>query len=69
MREWFSKLKILNIKTLLYIGLVGILMAGCNYLNRKFHLDDDNLIEEAIEGQIKENTGIDVDLTPSTPEK
>jgi ribosomal protein L5 len=37
-------------------------------LNTKFGLSDDNIIEEVAEDVIKEKVGVDVDLTPSTPE-
>ncbi len=33
------------------------------------YLGDDNQIEEAAEAIIKEETGVNIDLSPSTPEK
>ncbi|MDX1532828.1 MAG: hypothetical protein R3230_01325 [Nitrosopumilaceae archaeon] len=48
---------------------LSIIMLGCNYLNKKLGLKDDNVIEETIEKQIEAHTGLDIDLTPSTAEK
>mgnify|MGYP003641330867 CR=1 FL=1 len=42
--------------------------AGCSYLNRKFSLKDDNFIEELIEQQIENKTGLTVDLSNESPE-
>lgn len=49
--------------------LVLILVAGCTALNRKANLKDDNFFEETIEELIEAKTGLDIDLTPSSPEK
>lgn len=49
--------------------IVFLCCVSCQYYNRYFNLDDDWAGEEAIEQVIKNNTGIDIDLTPSTPEK
>lgn len=46
-----------------------LLLSSCSYINSYFGLEDDNLAEEATEALIDWKTGIDVDLTPSTPEK
>ena len=47
------------------------LTAGCNTfekINDLFGVKDDNVVEEAIEGIIKMETGADIDLTPRSPE-
>jgi len=60
--------KILIKITIAAIVLVCIL-GGCQALNDKFGLEDDNLIEEMIENKIEEHTGLDIDLSPATKEK
>ena len=42
---------------------------ACSALNQKLGLKDDNPVEEVAEGLIESKTGLDVDLTPATPEK
>ena len=42
---------------------------ACSNLNEYFDLEDDHFIEEMFEQQIENQTGLDVDLTPDTPEK
>lgn len=49
--------------------IFGPMMAGCSYINDYFSLPDDNVYEEVTEAAIKYETGLDIDLTPSTPEK
>lgn len=46
-----------------------IMCFGCSHLNQFFGLEDDNMIEEAIEDVIKHHTGLDIDLTPDSEEK
>ncbi len=46
----------------------GCIFWGCGYFNQYFGLKDDNVIEEAIENKLKDTTGLDVDLTPDSPE-
>ncbi|NYT19241.1 MAG: hypothetical protein GKC08_02990 [Methanosarcinales archaeon] len=41
---------------------------ACTYINKKLGLADDNAIEESVEAVIQNQLGIDVDLTPSSPE-
>ena len=51
------------------VGLVIVLMVGgCSYINKKLKLRDDNFGEEIIEGVIESQLGVDVDLTPESPE-
>ena len=44
------------------------LINGYSYLNKKMGLKDDNVVEECIEIIIKKQTGLDIDLTPSSKE-
>jgi len=59
-----SILKIL----LVYIFLLGI-MVSYAYFNRAVGLHDDNAFEEALELDLEYFTGIEVDVTPQSPEK
>jgi hypothetical protein len=45
--------------------VAGVVAVGSKYF---FGMKDDNLIEEMSESVIKEATGVDVDLSPSSPE-
>lgn len=46
---------------------VGILIFdGCARLNRRLNLENDNIFEELIEEIIESETGLDIDLTPSS---
>lgn len=49
-----------------FIFLISTLfLVGC----QGWHYQPDNLVEEIVEEAIKAETGVDVDLSPSTPEK
>ncbi len=61
---WMKWVLCLIIPTVAFLCL----MDGCSYLNKKARLDDDNFIEEAIEHLIEEKTGLDIDLSPKSPE-
>jgi len=56
-------------KMCLAVAIAWAFLGGCSYLNKKFSLEDDNIIEEAVEHQIKEHSGVDLDLTPESPEE
>lgn len=59
-------------KILMKLVLALVLMAGfiggCSYLNQKVGLPDDNIIEEAVENKIEDATGLNIDLSPESPE-
>lgn len=56
--------------TVLVIGIVLILIAvGCSYVNKKFGWVDDHPAEEILESVIQSQTGVEIDLTPGSPEK
>tara|TARA_R110002126_G_scaffold25811_1_gene87879 strand:- start:2489 stop:2683 length:195 start_codon:yes stop_codon:yes gene_type:complete len=57
------------IKVMAYLLIIGCVLGGCSYLNKKSGLDDDNAIEEAIEDQLEEHLGISIDLSPDSPER
>lgn len=43
-------------------------LGGCASLNHKLKLNDDNIIEEIVEQIIESKLGVDIDLTPNSPE-
>ena len=50
-------------------ALVGsVVFGGCQYLNKKVGLSDDNMIEEQLENMILQQTGLDLDLSPGNPD-
>ena len=48
--------------------LIAVTLGGCGQLNKKLGLKDDNVFEEILEHQIEDKTGLDIDLTPNSPE-
>lgn len=60
MKKFFIQLLNNNYFIVLLVILIGI---GSNYF-----LNDDNVIEEIAEKVIEEETGINIDLTPESPE-
>ena len=58
------------LKHIIGVVLAGILaMAGSVFYKRAKWIKQDNPVEESIEVWIEKQTGIDVDLSPDTPEK
>ena len=53
---------------LIVLIVIAACMGGCSYFNKTVGLKDDHVVEEAIEERIKQETGVDIDLTPLTPE-
>lgn len=58
----------LIMRLVLLLVLAGGLIGGCSYLNEQLGLKDDNIIEEAIENKIEDATGLNLDLSPGSPE-
>lgn len=54
-------------KDLIFVALV-LGLAGCSWINEKIGLSDDNPAEEIAEAIIEQKTGLDIDLTPDSPE-
>ena len=56
-----------------YVGIAllsfGLSLGAYSYINKKLNIEDDNIFEEMIEIVIEEKTGLDIDLTPTTPER
>lgn len=53
----------------LFLVLVSAMIGGCSLINEVLQLKNDNIIEEAIEQIIENETGVEIDLTPETEEK
>ena len=56
------------IKISIYLVLIAAFIGSCSYINDRFGLGDDHFAEEALEDFIKHETGIEIDLTPESPE-
>ena len=56
------------IKMFVYMLLVMVLLYSCTECNGYLGLPNDHPVEQMAEHVIKENTGLDVDLTPESPE-
>lgn len=52
---------------LVTILTVAALFFGCVYLN-KMGFKQDNILEELAEDLVEENLGLDIDLSPGSPE-
>jgi len=63
-----SKYKYQWIALLMIIGTFSVLVFLDSCTKFKFEYHPDNLAEEIVEDVIKGRTGVDIDLTPSTPE-
>lgn len=63
------------IKVIFYIVVLAVLsgammvVCSCGTVNKFFGLKSDNAIEEISEQVVEQNTGMDLDFTPETPEK
>jgi hypothetical protein len=53
---------------LLVFLCVSVVSIGCSKMNKSVGLKDDNVCEEVIELIIENETGLDFDLTPLSPE-
>ena len=62
---WMTLMIIVILILMILSGISG----GCSHLNKKLGLKDDNLFEEIMEERIKNQTGLDMDLTPESSER
>jgi hypothetical protein len=62
-------MRIENISLIVLVAIFISSLSACSYLNNKLGLEDDNLAEEVVEDVILGRTGVDIDLTPASPEK
>lgn len=51
------------------LGLLLITLVSCSAINKEIGIDDDSIAEEIGEIFIHAETGLNIDLTPSSPEK
>lgn len=61
-------MKLRELSILIIVGIVAV-SAAIGFFSAKIVGKDDQPIEEAAEEVIKLETGMDVDLTPGSPEK
>ena len=45
-----------------------LLLCGCGPINRYLGIEDDSIVEEMVEEAIQIKTGMNIDLTPNSPE-
>lgn len=57
------------IEILAVFGIVFVAIMGNLVYKKVTNAPDDNPVEEIAEDVIKKHTGVDVDLSPSSPEK
>lgn len=50
------------------IIIIVALVGGCTRVNQYLGLSDDNIFEETLEEQIQRYSGLEVDLSPVSPE-
>lgn len=48
----------------IFCGLLALSIGGCQTINQRLKLDNDNPCEEFLEGLIEKELGVSVDLTP-----
>jgi starvation-inducible outer membrane lipoprotein len=56
-----------KMKKTIFIFL-ALALSSCSYINKQMGLKDDNMIENNIENVIEHESGLQIDLTPSSPE-
>ena len=50
------------------IVIIGSVVGGCSYINKKLNLKDDHIVEEFLEKIIADKIGLQIDLTPQSAE-
>lgn len=51
-----------------FVAMIALVLGGCSWMNQKLGLQDDHPLEERLEEEIHDRTGLDLDLTPSSDE-
>ena len=59
----------LLMRIFLLLCFITVAFYACHPINEYFGMPDDNIAEELSEAAIKYETGLDIDLTPNSPEK
>ena len=62
-------MKLYDGSLLLILAVLAVLALGSVALTKTLKLDEDNEIEEFVEEIIESKTGLDLDLSPNSPEK
>ena len=57
-----------QLRNIAIASMIIPVMIGCSTINKWCGFKDNNIIEESSEKVIEMTTGVDVDLTPETPE-
>jgi len=63
-----TETKELIMKFAITIVIIGSVVGGCSYINKKFNLKDDHIGEEFLEEIISDKIGLKIDLTPRSAE-
>ena len=61
-RKWIMRICMVLI-------FISAFFGGCSYFNWVTDMEDDNLIEEAVEDVLEHKTGLKFDFTPMSPER
>ncbi len=59
---------IASVISVIFFVFISLIFSSCSPINQKLGLEDDNLGEECVEVLIQSQTGMDIDLSPGTPE-
>ena len=60
--------KELLMRAIAMLAITAATLGGCGYINQRLGLPPDHAVEEFIERIIESETGLDIDLTPGSPE-
>ena len=61
-------MKLYDCSILILFGVLAALALATVAVNQKFDLEDDNEFEELVEEIIADTVGLEIDLSPSSPE-
>lgn len=64
-----KRMKIYDGSLLIILAVLAALAMGSVAITKIFKLEEDNEIEEFVEEIIESKTGLDIDLSPGSPEK
>lgn len=63
--DWWKMAK----RGLIAMVILACATGGCTWINQKLKLEDDHIGEELVERIIENEVGVDIDLSPSSPER
>lgn len=64
----FSELKRWIMRLFIFIITLSLVTSACSEINKYFSKEDDHFLEESAEAIIDRHLGVDIDLTPISPE-